>query len=128
VQETILEMVRSAGTFRGEASAVTWACAIARRRVARYWDGERRAEVERAGFEVVADEPDATPAVDQRDEVVRALAHLPATQRQVLVLKYIDDKSVAEVATEMGKTPVQVQSLLQLARDGLRRELEDSDG
>jgi len=42
----------------------------------------------------------------------------------VLVLKYLDDLSVGEIATELGRSPVQVQSLLQRARDGLRRVLE----
>jgi DNA-directed RNA polymerase specialized sigma24 family protein len=46
--------------------------------------------------------------------------------RQVLVRKYLDDWSVADIAADLGRTAVQVQSLLQRARDGLRRELEDA--
>ena len=47
--------------------------------------------------------------------------------RQVLVLKYMDDRSVEEIATELGRTKVQVQSLLQRARLGLRRVLEAAE-
>jgi RNA polymerase sigma-70 factor (ECF subfamily) len=130
VQETLLEGLRSRHTFRGESSVATWLCAIARRRLARYYETERRAEVARSGLKMVpppestADEDD----VDQREEVLAALGKLPALHRQVLVLKYLDGRSVAQIATEVGKSSVQVQSLLQRAREGLRRELDVNDG
>jgi DNA-directed RNA polymerase specialized sigma24 family protein len=46
----------------------------------------------------------------------------------VLVLKYLDGLAVAEIADQVGRTRVQVQSLLQRARDGLRRELGEESG
>jgi RNA polymerase sigma factor (sigma-70 family) len=55
---------------------------------------------------------------------VRALGRLPAIHRQVLVLKYLDELSVSEIADELGRSPVQIQSLLQRARDGLRRAMD----
>jgi len=54
-------------------------------------------------------------------EMVRALGRLSVVHRQVLVLKYLDDWTVGQIAREIGRTEVQVQSLLQRARDGLRR-------
>ena len=51
---------------------------------------------------------------------------MPAVHRQVLVLKYLDGRSVAEIAEAVGRSRVQVQSLLQRARDGLRSELGGS--
>jgi RNA polymerase sigma-70 factor (ECF subfamily) len=131
-QETLLEAVRSAHTFRGQSSVSTWLCAIARRRLARHYEHERRAEVARAGLRAVhptrvEDEAQADDdELERRDEVVRALGRLPAAHRQVLVLKYLDDRTVEDIAAELGRTRVQVQSLLQRARDGLRRELEAS--
>ena len=47
--------------------------------------------------------------------------------RQVLVLKYLDDRSVEQIAEELGRTRVQVQSMLQRARAGLREELGERD-
>jgi RNA polymerase sigma-70 factor (ECF subfamily) len=126
LQETLLEMVRSAGSFRGESAASTWACAIARRCLARHYERERRAEVARAQLSlVVAD--DAAAAVERRDEITRALGRLPALHRQALVMKYLDDMSVEQIAAETHRSRVQVQSLLQRARDGLRRELAGAD-
>lgn len=131
LQETLLEAVRSAASYRGEAALSTWLCAIARRRLARHYELERKAELARSGLRAVpgADgDPDTdTEALERRDEVVRALGRMPATHRQVLVLKYLDGLPVARIAAELGRSPVQVQSLLQRAREGLRRELKDGD-
>jgi RNA polymerase sigma-70 factor (ECF subfamily) len=118
--------VRSAESFRGDAALATWLCVIARRRLARHYESERRIEVARAGLRLLVDhemEPE-TASLEERDEVVRALGRVPAIHRQVLVLKYLDGLSVDQIASELGRGRVQVQSLLQRARDGLRRELE----
>jgi RNA polymerase sigma-70 factor (ECF subfamily) len=127
LQETLLEAVRSARSYRGEATLSTWLCAIARRRLARHYEAERKAEIARRGLvAVTVRAPDTDDGVDRRDEVVRALGRIPASHRQVLVLKYLDGLAVEAIAAELGRSRVQVQSLLQRARDGLRRELEAS--
>jgi RNA polymerase sigma-70 factor (ECF subfamily) len=128
LQETLLEAVRSAGGFRGESALSTWMCAIARRRLARHYESERRAELARRSLQLVDSGPAAIDAsaeedYERQDEVVRALGRLPALQRQVLVLKYIEDLPVQEIAVHVRKSPVQVQSLLQRGREGLRRQL-----
>lgn len=124
VQDTFLEAMRSAHTFRGESLVTTWLCAIARRRVARHYEAERRHALADGPLVDPAGPEDEATVVDQRDEVVRALGRLPVLHREVLVRKYLDDCPVAEIAAELGRTTVQVQSLLQRARTGLRRELE----
>lgn len=128
LQETLVEAIRSARSFRGEASLRTWVCAIARRRLARHYEAERRQAVAESGLALLGALPEdggRGEEVERRDEVVRALGRLPAVHRQVLVLKYLDDLPVADIARELGRTPVQVQSLLQRAREGLRRQLEE---
>jgi RNA polymerase sigma-70 factor (ECF subfamily) len=122
MQETLEEAIRSAHTFRGEASLATWLCAIARRRLARQYERERKAE-EAGRMLALASEP-IEIVLDRKDEVARALGTLPSSQRQALVLKYLDDLPVEGVAAEMGKSTVQVQSLLQRGRDGLKKSLE----
>jgi RNA polymerase sigma-70 factor, ECF subfamily len=124
VQETLLEAVKGATGFRGDSALTTWLCTIARRRLARYYERERREDVARSGLSLVRDSD--LPDIDDRDEMIRALGRLSAVHRQVLVLKYLDDYTVGQIAREIGRTEVQVQSLLQRARDGLRRQLEAS--
>ena len=132
LQETLIEALRSAPTFRGDASLRTWVCAIARRRLARHYEAERRQAVAESGLALLGDIGGLAGAsggeVERRDEIVRALGRLPAVHRQVLVMKYLDELSVSQIADEMGRSPVQVQSLLQRARDGLRRALEGESG
>lgn len=125
LQDTLLEAVRSAGGFRGESAVATWVCTIARRRLARHYESERRAELTRQSLRL-ASAPGEGPTealYERQDEVLRALGRLPVLQRQVLVLKYIEDLPVQEVAMQVKKSRVQVQSLLQRGREGLRREL-----
>lgn len=134
LQETMLEAVRGANGYRGDAALATWVCAIARRRLARHYERERRQEVARRGLTVIhgGEEPSdpgaADGVVERRDEVIRALRAMTPLHRQVLVLKYLDGRSVEEIADELGRSRVQVQSLLQRARDALRREVEAHRG
>ncbi|MFN2539698.1 MAG: RNA polymerase sigma factor [Mycobacteriales bacterium] len=122
LQETLLAAVASADSFRGDAAVSTWMCGIARHLVARHWEAERRSDVARARLQVVRD-PDREQQLLDRDEVAAALGRLPALHRQVLVLKYLDELPVQDIAEQVGRSRVQVQSLLQRAREGLRREL-----
>lgn len=128
VQDTFLEAMRSAASFRGDSAAATWMCAIARHRVARHFDAERRHAAAVDALESALDLDGSAPVgadeFDDRDELTRALGRLPVLHRQVLVMKYLDDESVATIAGALGRTRVQVQSLLQRARVSLRRELE----
>ncbi|MEU5567649.1 SigE family RNA polymerase sigma factor [Micromonospora musae] len=62
--------------------------------------------------------PDSTEAVVLRDELLAALDQLPVRMRTVLVLRYWEDLSEAEVATTMGCSVGTVKS--QAAR-GLAR-------
>ena len=131
VQETLLEACRSAPGYRGDSSLTTWICAIARHRIARYYANERRDEMAREGLRLVTSEDDhALDGIDEletRDEVIRALGRLSVAHRQVLVLKYLDGWSVIEIAEQLGRSEVQVQSLLQRAREGLRQGLGGTD-
>lgn len=131
VQATYLEAMRSAGGYRGDAALETWLCAIARRQVARHFESERRrARLERKLELVAAEqgaEEDATEAADS-EALIAALGRLTPLHRQVLVFKYLDGESVEQIATELKRPRVQIQSLLQRARAALKRELAgDSD-
>ena len=63
----------------------------------------------------VGDVPEAvnapeTDAVDDRELVRQALARLPARQREVLLLRYYEDLSEAEIAKRLGCAPGTVKS------------------
>lgn len=56
-----------------------------------------------------------------RDRTLAALAALPQSQRQALVLRYMDDLSVPEIAGALGRSPHAVESLLARGRAGFKR-------
>ncbi|MCF4121212.1 SigE family RNA polymerase sigma factor [Antribacter sp. KLBMP9083] len=53
---------------------------------------------------------DATTGVEDRERLVRALRHVPARQRRVVVLRYLLDRSEQDVADELGISTGTVKS------------------
>jgi RNA polymerase sigma-70 factor (sigma-E family) len=66
--------------------------------------------------------PDATSASDDRDALWRALRRLPRRQRAVLVLRYFEDRSEAEIAALLGCTAGTVKSQAARALAKLRAD------
>lgn len=124
-QDAFLTAVRTVDDL--ETISVGWLIQVARnrlldllRRQARY-EGKLRLVGARDG---VTDEPSA---VVGRLRMTAALEGLRVEHRVVLMLHYVDELTVAELADEMGRTPKAVEALLTRARRALRHELEGSD-
>ena len=80
--------------------------------------GDREARSVRLGTtSATSDEPAAGTAVAAR------LAVLPAEQRAALVLRYVDDLAVTEVAKQLGRSVHATESLLARGRAGLRQHM-----
>jgi RNA polymerase sigma-70 factor (sigma-E family) len=76
------------------------------------------------------DPTDQAAAADLRDAVRRALAKLTSRQRAVLVLRYLEDYTEADVAKILNCSPSTVSSMASRALARLREwcpELRDSD-
>jgi RNA polymerase sigma-70 factor (ECF subfamily) len=85
---------------------------------------ERIVTVEPAVIESVAATSD--PRVSERLEKLRnAIGRLPAKQRQVVVMHYLEETSVKEVATLLSTSAKTVEGRLYQARRALRRMLDD---
>ena len=77
-----------------------------------FFDTKRRG---RKREQVMADPPEVvveqdTSSVEDRPSLLRALQQVPARQRAVLVLRFIEDMSVEEVADALGCTTGTVKS------------------
>jgi RNA polymerase sigma-70 factor (sigma-E family) len=73
------------------------------------------------------DQPDQlAELVDQRQYIVQALMRLPAGQRHVMVLRFLEDLSVAETADLLGISTGTVKSYTSRALSGLRVALNDN--
>jgi RNA polymerase sigma-70 factor (sigma-E family) len=122
VQETLARI------YRIWPVALDHPLAYARRAVARTFLSHRR---RRSTGERPADDlPDlgtAEPDGALRRTLLDALQTLPERDRAVLVLRYLADRSVADVATDLGMSPgaVRVAALRALAR--LRTALGDAE-
>lgn len=72
--------------------------------------------------------PDRTGDIDNGDQIRRALATLPPRQRAVLVLRYLDDATEAQVAEMLGCSVGTVKSQSARGLDKLRSLIESPEG
>jgi len=119
--------------FRGQCPLHLWLLGIARRKIAAALR-RRAARRETLASELAPDAEALWEAVAASEEpeaaVVRAeakrvlgglVAQLSGDQREALMLQYVEQLSVAEIAVVMGRSPASVKSLLQRARETLYR-------
>jgi RNA polymerase sigma-70 factor (ECF subfamily) len=124
VQETWLTAVRRIRSFDPAQGAFGgWLRGIAAHLLRNHF----RKETRRATRHQSLDDLDAPAAQDaelrrreQAERVARALADLPERYEAVLRAKYLEGRSVAEIAEASGETPKAVESLLTRARQAFR--------
>ena len=123
LQETFIALADALPFFRGDSSLFTFACAIAHRKVLSYVRiNARRARLIRTAPTAEHDdsrEPGANP------EFNRALAVLRPDYREMLILKYVEEISVSEIARILRLGEHAVESRLARARKALRKSLEE---
>lgn len=126
VQETLLAAWRHRGTFRGDAQWATWLCRIALRKAQNH---VRAAAVRHRLFgwwRSEASEPAAAAetAPDERLDATRqALQQLAHRDREVLVLRYLEQREIEQIAALLGCSRAAVDARLSRARTRLRRAL-----
>lgn len=64
----------------------------------------------------------------QEKRIKRALKHLAQPDRQLLIQKYIEKRSLEEIANANQKTPAAVKMQLYRLRQKLRRKMRDKNG
>jgi RNA polymerase sigma-70 factor (ECF subfamily) len=92
---------------------------------------------QRSNREQVADEPEQIESaaakgndfeeVERRATLFRLVDTLPAEQRRVVVLRFVEEKSIKEVAREIRKTEGAVKQLQFRALTSLRARMEGAD-
>jgi RNA polymerase sigma-70 factor, ECF subfamily len=84
----------------------------------------RRRALSRKRRQRLEQQPDPIDAADDRDELTRLLAALPATQREALALVEWLGMSAEDAARTLGIAPVSVRVRLSRAKAALRAEHE----
>jgi RNA polymerase sigma-70 factor, ECF subfamily len=129
-QQAFVEAVRGRPRFRGRSDANTWVIGIARHKLVDHFrrlERDARREAELAARELSRPVPAASSPSAEGDGIDDALAVLPALQRAVLVLHYMDQLSVREVAKSIGKSEAATASLLARGRDAFRKAYQETD-
>jgi RNA polymerase sigma-70 factor (ECF subfamily) len=122
-QETFLQAVRHWQSFDGRSEPVTWLCSIARNRLTDHYrelDRQRIRHLRLVVGEIGAEGPAPDRAVGDRDAVVAALRQLPDIERAALVFRYLDDLSVREVASMLGRSVDGTDALIRRAKERFR--------
>ena len=142
-QEVFLSVWRSAGTYKPKAKFTTWLYRIAvnlcinRQRSLRIrkWftasNPDSRPQSPNGRFVANMGVTQRTPEDDLMQlelsqQLGKALAGLPTSQRLAVILKFYDELSYHEIAQILGRSVSAVDSLLVRAKKKLRKDLTDS--
>lgn len=102
-QETFLEVAKSIHTFKGVSSFKNWLYVIAKNRLATFLRGLYDLPTKPL-FDYLAQSEDSIDPVLQKQKInqlTKLLATLSKIERNVLVLRYLHNYSVAETATKL---------------------------
>ena len=125
-QHCLIELLRSARTFRGDGALEAWCDRITARAAIRLARERARAagriaDVEPDDLHASPEEP--FPGEDLPRDLHDYLAALPDVRREALVLRHVLDHSVAEIAEITGVSVNTVKDRLLAAREALRRQI-----
>ena len=138
-QEAMLTAAERLDDFRGttEAQLIAWVCRIAeskvcdhRRAVRRKKCDLRRSRPLDAWSGELPDEvrgpDDAALLAEERERVRRLIDELPVIERKAVRLRYIDERSIAEVAEGLYRSEAAAQGVLKRALARLRSQARTS--
>jgi RNA polymerase sigma-70 factor, ECF subfamily len=132
LQDVWLDVLRSIGRLDDAGAFATWLYRIARDRAYRIL--RRRGIVRMTRMEDAAEIPAAQAAADdaalngEAATIVHAsLDRLPHDQREVLLLRFIEEMSYEQIADAVGCGVGTVRSRLHYAKRALRREIERTE-
>ena len=129
-QDVFLQLHRSIARYEGRSSLLTWIFGIAHHEVCNRF---RRRSVETVGFEDEAHEVESdAPTPDEVVDAQRALRRCAETlernvspaQRKIFALRYAGARSVAEIASETGRSAGAVRIGLLRSRRALDEQAD----
>lgn len=132
LQDTLVAVWKSAHSFEGRSSVLTWLIGIARRQAHNTLRRHKLPFVD--GSELLAlpasdPEPEEfTLASIERDELVAAFHQLAPMHREILALTFVQELSYQETAQVLGVPLGTVKSRLSNAKKSLRTLLESREG
>lgn len=140
-QEVFIEVLDSAGSFRGDARLSTWIYRIAINKSLNHLKQQKRRQLlERIGLRSAASDRQPEEAVEipapngadspleereMRDALRYAIARLPVSQRIAFTMHKYEELSYKEIAVVMDVSVSSVESLIHRAKLNLQKILSD---
>ncbi len=132
LQDTFVAVWKSARTFEGRSTVLTWLISITRRQAHNTLRRHKLPTVDETDLEEMAatelEPADFTLASIARDELTAAFKLLAPVHREIIVLIFIEELSYPEVANVLGIPVGTVKSRLSNARRMLRTLLDHREG
>lgn len=133
VQETFINAARHIAGLREDAKFTSWLFGIAHQKCVQRW--RRQSRERELADRLVQDgepEPDDGPLdllirKEREAEFLDLIAELPPPQRSVLLLRFLEDFSLEEMAVITGASLGTVKSRLYYAKKSLRKLIEDKE-
>ena len=131
VQETFINAVRHLGGLRDDEKFGSWLFGIAHQKCIQRWRKRRGEETALEEFSAVLAEVEDDPAAwlirqEQEAEFMQLLNQLPLPQRSVLLLHFIEDYSLEEIASITATRVGTVKSRLHYAKKALKKLIEEN--
>jgi RNA polymerase sigma-70 factor (ECF subfamily) len=130
VQETFVNAARHLGSLREDAKFGSWLFGIAHQKCIQRWRKQAREEMLRDEFAVAPAEFESGPddlliREEQEAGFMNLLNQLPLPQRSVLLLHFVEDFSLEEIAGITGVSLGTVKSRMHYAKKSLRKLWEE---
>jgi RNA polymerase sigma-70 factor (ECF subfamily) len=129
VQETFINATRYLGSLRDDAKFGSWLFSIAHQKCQQHWRKPQRYEALDENFaETAGDEPwpaEALIQTEQQEEFMRMLNELSEVHRSVLLLHFLEEFSLEEIARVTAVSVGTVKSRLHYAKKAMRALLEE---
>ncbi len=121
-QDTFVKAYKNFHRYDSKYPFASWLYTIGRRTVYNHYRRTRRTEPMEFDIADESERPDgAAEKQDNRNSVWASAKKLKKEFREVLVLKYIEDLSILEIAKVLGKTQSNIKILLFRARNQLKK-------
>ncbi len=128
VQEVFLAAWDNLESYRGKSSLKSWLLGIARHKAEAHYRRELRRHISFDSGHDPVPEPVLEPSLDSdldrersKTQTREILGDLPESYRLLLFWRYWERRSLAEIATELGKTEKSVERALARARTQFKR-------
>jgi RNA polymerase sigma-70 factor (ECF subfamily) len=91
---------------------------------------DRRRQLDRDSADLPADVPDTRESVEieRRAMLFQLVERLPEAQRRVVEMRFVDQKSIREIAAALDRSEGAVKQLQLRALENLRKRMEGRDG